>query len=70
MLIYDHTTLRKLRESRGKTRRDVCQANLLDVSQQTLMSWETGNAAPRADYLAILATAYEVSVAEFFRKKP
>ena len=69
MYVYDHTTLRKLREAQGKTRRDLCQRDVLDVNPHSLMAWETGKAAPRADYLAILATAYGVSPDAFFVKK-
>lgn len=68
MWIYDHLTLRKIREAQGKTRRDLCQHDVLDVNQHSLMAWETGKAAPRADYLAILATAYGVSPDSFFKK--
>ena len=68
MYVYNHTVLLKLRLTQGKTRREVCAADQLDVTQHTLMSWETGRAAPRADYLAILATAYGVSPDSFFKK--
>lgn len=68
MYVYDHTTLRKIRLSQGKTMREVCQHDVLDVNIHSLMSWELGKAAPRADYLAILATAYGVSPDSFFKK--
>ena len=66
---YDHRVLLKLRLEQGKTRRELCAADVLDVTQHSLMAWETGRAAPRADYLAILATAYGVSPDAFFVKK-
>ena len=69
MWIYDHTTLRKMRESQGKTMRELCQHDVLDVNIHTLLSWELGRAAPRVDFLAILATAYGVSPDAFFVKK-
>ena len=66
---YDHRILLKLRLEQGKTRRELCAEGLLDCTQHSLMAWETGKAAPRADYLAILATAYGVSPDSFFVKK-
>lgn len=69
MWFYDYATLRKIREAQGKTLRDVCQKDVLDMTQHSLRSWEIGKAAPRADHLAILATAYDVDVKDFFRKK-
>jgi transcriptional regulator with XRE-family HTH domain len=65
---YDHKVLLKLRLEQGRTRRELCAPDVLDVTQHTLMSWETGRAAPRVDYLAILATAYGVSPDSFFKK--
>ena len=66
---YDHKVLLKLRLEQGKTRRELCVPDLLDCTQHTLRSWEIGRAAPRVDFLAILATAYGVSPEAFFQKK-
>ena len=69
MWMYDHTVLRTLREQQGRSRREVCAADKLDITQHTLMGWEMGKKAPRADYLALLATVYEVTVESFFKQK-
>lgn len=69
MWIYDYTQLLKLREQQGRTRRDVCAEDKLDITQHTLMSWETGKKAPRADAIALLATVYGVKPSEFFKEK-
>lgn len=70
MWVYDYTTLRPLRESRGQTRREVCATDQLNMTQHTLMAWERGKKAPRADYLALLATVYGVKPVEFFKERP
>ena len=69
MWFYDYTVLLQLRQQQGRTRREVCREEKLDVTQYTLHQWELGKIAPRADYLALLATVYGVKPQDFFKEK-
>lgn len=62
--------LKRLREERGWTRRDVEEA-LRDageepISPSTLEKWESGKAEPRATSVANLAKVYDVTLDYIF----
>ena len=52
--------LRKLRKERHITQTQL--AEMLDLSQSTIASWENGSRRPDLDYLPTLASIYGVSV--------
>lgn len=55
------STIRTLREGRKMTQEDLAKA--LNVSMQTVSSWEIGNSMPRMGVLKRLADYFEVDVA-------
>ena len=56
--------LRRLRESRGLTQKDL--AEQLGVSDKTVSKWETGRGLPDISLLSPLAEALGVSLSELF----
>ena len=54
------STIRTLREGRKMTQEDLAKA--LNVSMQTVSSWEIGNSMPRMGVLKKMADYFEVDV--------
>jgi len=59
--------IKELRRDRGWTQRDL--ANKMNVSQQTIGSWEVGRAEPNAEALTKLSELFEVSIDYLLGKK-
>jgi len=61
-------TIRRLREKRGFTQREL--AEQLDVSDKTVSKWETGKGLPDISLIEPLSEALQVSVSELFSGEP
>ena len=58
--------LEKARKDAGMAQSEV--ALQLDISQQAVAKWESGDAKPRADKLPMLAKLYNCTIDELFEE--